>query len=385
MSKFEAIAVEPQDPIYGLQLAIKQDLRKEKANLSIGILINNDGSLKKFHAVQKAEEALFGKESKEYLPIDGLPEFRKEVSSLLLPRSTNSYTTQTVGGTGALFIAGIFLQRFMTQDIFIPDPTWVNHRKLFESCGLRVHCYPYRANKNGSLDLSAVIEAIQHAKEGSAIVLQASCHNPTGIDPTMEEWQQLSLLMLEKKLIPVFDLAYQGLGHGLAEDVLSLELFVRDGHEFFIANSFAKNFGIYSERLGALTIVSRSSIDAISSQIKKIIRTTYSSPPAHGARVVAKILADPELRSGWEQELFEARKEIQAKRSLLYQSLSNSPITLTLAAAVQKSTGLFALLDLTKDKVLELRKQGIYLADDGRINIAAVTPMNAATIAGFLT
>ncbi len=380
MTKFTTIPTEPQDPIYGLQLAIKQDKRADKSNLSIGILINEDSSLKKFDVVLKTEELIRQSETKAYLPIDGLPELRQQVANLLLPTHANSYTAQTVGGTGALYVGAMFLSRFLTKEVLIPDPTWVNHHKLFQACGFTTHSYPYKAQPNGHLDIQAIIPAIQNAKEGSAIVLQASCHNPTGIDPTMDEWQQLSFLILEKKMIPIFDLAYQGLGNGLAEDVLSIDLFARDGHEFLITTSFAKNFGIYSERIGALTIVSNSAIDPISSQIKKIIRTTYSSPPAHGARIVATILSDSALRATWERELATIRESIGKKRKL-FQEILHAAHCGSLAASIEKGIGLFSQLHIPIEKILELRQEGIYLADDGRINIAAVTETNAKRIA----
>lgn len=371
MSLLSHIPLEAQDPIYGLQVAIKEDLRKEKSNLSIGILINQDGSLKKFEAVSKAEEVLFGHETKEYMPIDGFTGLRKAASELLLSKHMSSYTAQTVGGTGALFVAGIFIRKFLTPHILIPEPTWINHRKLFESCGLTVSAYSHKALDSGVLDIHPIIEAIKNAPERSICLLQASCHNPTGIDPTMDQWQQISLLLLEKKIIPFFDLAYQGLGNGLAEDVLSLELFTRDGHELLIANSMAKNFGIYSDRVGTLTIATKGDLDAISSQIRKIIRCTYSSPPAHGARVVAHILTSLHLRTLWEEELQAVRNAIGLKRKLFSQKLQDFHQR-ELAAAVKHSCGLFSLLDISKEKIMQLRNDGIYLADDGRINIAAL-------------
>jgi len=375
MNFFSHVVKEPEDPIYGLQVVFKKDLRPDKLNLSIGFLLGENGPYR-FSAVDKAEVQLLEKmPGYQYLPIDGLPAFREAAAEIVLGEKIG-YTAQTVGGTAALHVGGKFLLEQVTKHILISDPTWVNHKKLFETLGFTVSQFAYRVEK-GVLDLQPMLDAIEEMPDGSAIILQASCHNPTGIDPTEAQFEIMSAAIKKKRMIPFFDLAYQGLGRGIEEDVHAIRYFVKEGHELLVATSFSKNFGLYSERVGALSIVTSDQyVDAISSQIRKIIRSVYSSPPAHGGHLVAMIWNDPALRAEWRQEIRALRNDLEEKRTTLALELARGDKN-----AILKSHGLFAMTGLSYDEVLELRKkQAIYLCDDGRINIAAIKNEEMARI-----
>lgn len=391
MNTFSTIIQEPEDPIYGLQVTFKKDTRPHKKNLSIGAFPGKSGSSFRFSAVDKAEEILHQKKlSKDYLPIDGLASYCECVSDLVLGEkrkeyALSSYTAQTIGGTAALHIGAKFLRNFLTKKIYIPDPTWVNHHRLFEACGLETQSYPYIITKEGRIDIKAMTSSIQSMQNGSAIVFQASCHNPTGIDPTDEEWKILSDAVKEKGLIPFFDMAYQGLGRGLDEDAFSIRLFLKEGHEMLIATSFSKNFGLYSERVGALTITcTPDAIAPISSQVRKIIRSIYSSPASHGAYIVQTILSDPLLRADWKEDLMKLRAFLASSRKTLYDLVSKMRPDLSFDA-IKNSIGLFAYTFLPKEKIVSLReKEALYLCDDSRINIAALPPEETDFIAKSL-
>ncbi|MDB6082086.1 MAG: aspC [Chlamydiia bacterium] len=391
MNIFSSIPKEPEDPIYGLQVTFKKDERKDKINLSIGVFPGHQGSSFRFNAVDSAEDILLEKlYPKDYLPIDGLPAFNEKVADLVLGEdrkemTLSSYTAQTIGGTAALHIGAKFLLQHCTQKIYIPDPTWVNHRRLFEACGLEVISYPYEITAAGGVNIQRILTAIQSMPEGAAIVFQASCHNPTGIDPTDAEWQVLSQAIKKRKLITFFDMAYQGLGRGLHEDAFSIRLFLEEDHEMLIATSFSKNFGLYSERTGALTITcTRESVIPISSQVRKIIRSIYSSPASHGAQIVQTILNDPTLTANWQRELKHLRETLTTSRQALYNALSKKQPHKNFTA-LQKSIGLFALTFLPTEKVHSLRQEhGLYLCDDSRINIAAIRQELIETIANAL-
>jgi len=357
-----------EDPIYGLQVKIKNDRRKNLLNLSIGVLVDERGELYQFSAVKKAEKRVYeGGGAKEYLPIDGLSSFCSKIQELVLGKDAEAYTAQTVGGTAALHIAGQFIRQFCTKKIFIPEPTWVNHRGSLEAAGLVVATYPYPVSKTGTLHVGAIVKAIRGMPNGSAIVFQASCHNPTGIDPTEQEWRTLLQEAGQRKLTILFDLAYQGLGKSLEEDARAIALSHKAGLEFFIASSCSKNFGLYGERVGALTVVCKGKKRAaVSSQIRHIIRTNYSSPPRHGAEIVSTILNTPSLRKEWESELSTLRALLASLRR---------------KSGFIHSRGLFCMTTLGRRRVEQIRQQeAIYLADDGRINIAALSEKNIPRI-----
>jgi aspartate/tyrosine/aromatic aminotransferase len=377
MPAFSAITQEPEDPIYGLQVVYKKDERPDKINLSIGVFPGKGGKAFRFQVVDRAEELLFSaKHAKDYLPIDGLALFNKGVKELIfsdaLRQDRAIYTTQTIGSTGALHVAGKFLATLVTKKIYIPDPTWVNHKKLFEATGMQVGLYPYTMTENGNLNIQAVLTAIDEMEEGACLLLQASCHNPTGVDPDDAAWRSICQAAKKKKLICLFDIAYQGVGRNLEEDAQAIHHFFREGLELLVAVSFAKNMGLYAERVGALLIVSEKEKEAaIASQVRKIIRSIYSSPCLHGADVASLILSDTQLRDAWKQELAKLQHNLTQTRHALYNAFIK--FGQTPPSSLLSSVGLFCMLDLSKEQVVHLReKHAIYLCDDGRVNLAAV-------------
>jgi aspartate/tyrosine/aromatic aminotransferase len=367
------IPVRTEDPIYGLQVEIKKDKRKNLLNLSIGTLVDERGELFQFSAVRRAEKKVLQQSArKEYLPIDGLPSFCSQIQELVLGEKIAAYTAQTVGGTAALHIAGQFIARFCSKEIFIPDPTWVNHRPSLEAAGLTVCTYPYLISKTGHLNIEAIAEALLSMPKGAAVLLQASCHNPTGIDPNDRQWRKIAQVVAQRKLVVLFDMAYQGLGNGLREDAQAISLFRKAGLEFFVASSCSKNFGLYGERLGALTVVCKEeSLGPIASQIRYIIRSNYSSPPRHGAEIANMVLQDKKLRQEWEEELALLRKRLRRLRSEIGQ---------------EQSRGLFCLSGIAKKTIKQLKdREAIYLSDDGRINIAALSSRDISRIRDLLS
>jgi aspartate/tyrosine/aromatic aminotransferase len=384
MTKFSTLTKLPADPIYGMQVVFKSDPRPNKINLSIGVCQEPDGKTVKFEAVTQAEEELSSQDlSKEYLPIIGYAPFiTKAIELVCGAPSKPLFGMQTVGGTGALYIASKLLLRSGVKEIFIPTPSWPNHHLLFEAAGLIVTNYPYYDQSQAKLDFPALIKAIEKMPEESAILLQASCHNPTGIDPTIAEWKVLSDLILKRKLIPLFDLAYQGLGTNLERDAEPIRLFLEAGHEMMVATTFAKNFGLYNDRAGALIVhSSKEAIECLESHAKRIARTCYSSPPAHGAHIAAFLLQDHKLTAMWKNELQRVCAQLRTQREILFEALrqKNPPFAFD---HLMHTNGLFCLFDLSEKDVLQLReKEALYVALDGRICLSAITEEKATRIA----
>jgi len=377
MSFFERIETAPEDPIYGLQKLFKEDSRENKINLSIGVLADSFGSLFSFHCMKEAKKAVCeAGYSGAYLPIDGLATFNKAISQLVFgsckkDEGFSCYTAQAVGGSSALFIGGKFLCEQVSKNIVLPQPTWLNHKKIFEAAGFLVSYYPWKIKNDGSLDIDSVIEGLQQQEKNSIILFQASCHNPTGIDPTEEDWEKVAKCCKANNLFAFFDLAYLGLGRGLVEDGCAIRAFCEQDLEFFIAFSCSKNFGLYCERVGALLCRTTSKNEAsVASQIRRTIRSVYSSPPAFGAHLVATILTSDSLYHEWEKELVHVRKRLTKNREALANLLGEKS---KVAKMFRKSVGLFCLTGLTKAEVEQLRvKKAIYLVEDGRINVAAL-------------
>ncbi|MCE5294855.1 MAG: aromatic amino acid transaminase [Chlamydiales bacterium] len=382
---FNTLTLLPSDPIYGMQAIYKADNRSTKINLSIGICLDNHGKLLRFKAVHEAEKRVFDKNpGKEYLPITGHAGYTEKAHAIICgqPNNGDFFTAQTVGGTGALFIVGQLLAQTSVKEIFIPDPSWPNHKQLFSAAGLTTASYPYYNKANISLDFDKMLASIHTMPENSAIILQASCHNPTGIDPTISQWQELSQVIKAKKILPVFDLAYMGLGDSLEEDTKAIRLFIEDDHNLFICTTFAKSLGIYNDRVGLLSVkLPRAQLEIIASHIRSIARTSYSSPPAHGALVANEIFGDEMLTNMWKEELAATCQNLQNQRQILYDALKETACKIPYEHLLQ-TKGLFCLLDCTPDHVIALRENhGIYIALDGRISLAAITKENVKAIA----
>ena len=372
---FEKTLLAPPDPIFGLQAAFQADPRPHKINLSVGVY--KDRALKTpiLHVVKKVEGDLLHKESsKEYLPIDGDKQFLEHSGKLVFGAEWDKRiaAVQTVGGTGALRIGGDFLKQEGMESIYLPQPTWPNHPAIFKRCQLRVETYPYYDRERQQLDLSY----FEQLKENSVVLLHACCHNPTGIDPTMEQWEKLSKLFHAKKLFPFFDFAYQGFGRGLEEDAASVRLFTKAGHEMFVACSYAKNFGLYGERVGVLYAVTKTEErrEKVQSQLKVIIRANYSNPPKHGALIVKEILGTPALKKEWEEELHGMRTRISMLREQFVKK--------TGFGFLKSRVGMFSFCDLSPQQVKRLCDEfAIYMTSDGRINIAGLNEDNLDYVA----
>ena len=330
-SPFSEIPLAPADPILGLTDAFQADKNPKKVNLGVGVYQDGSGKVPVLSVVREAEKLWYEKEdSKSYLPIDGVPAYRKEVQELLLGRDSQlvaagrTVTAQALGGTGALKVGADFLRRFLPgSDVYISSPSWENHRALFESAGFTVKDYPYYSAQTHGLDFPAMKAALAALPAKSIVLLHACCHNPTGVDLSAAQWDEVVGIVRERGLVPFIDFAYQGFAEGIHEDAASVRLFAESGLAFVVASSFSKSFSLYRERVGAVCFVASSADEAkrVTSQIKRTIRTNYSNPSSHGGQIVAMVLGNAELRKKWESELSDMRGRIQRMRSLFVQRL----------------------------------------------------------------
>ncbi|MCR5536947.1 MAG: aspartate/tyrosine/aromatic aminotransferase [Succinivibrio sp.] len=382
---FERIEQAPADPILGLTDAFKADPRSSKINLGVGVYQNEDGITPVMKCVKEAEQILLEEEkSKTYLPITGFPEYGQFARELIFgkdnPLATDgrAVSCHCPGGTGALRIGADFIhQQHVSNTVWISDPTWANHYQIMTSAGIKFERYPYYDRVNHSLAFERMLETLLQAKEGDVVLLHACCHNPTGVDPTVEQWETLGAFLKEHKLLPFVDFAYQGLGKGLNEDAQGVRILNKYCPEMLIASSFSKNFGLYSERVGVLTVTSEDVETAkrVLSQIKIAVRTAISNPPAHGEKVVLKVLSDTRLRSMWEQELSEIRERIHKMRQELVDKLSAA------GAGDYKffveQNGMFSFSGLNKEQVEKLKADfGVYIVGSGRICVAGLNERN---------
>ncbi|WCE28337.1 amino acid aminotransferase [Vibrio sp. SCSIO 43137] len=383
---FDKVVAAPADPILGLTELFKKDTRAEKINLGVGIYKDEQGTTPVLATVKKAEAALLESEkTKSYLTIEGTAEYGLAVQKLLFGEqsdivvSKKAKTAQAPGGTGALRVAGEFIKRQLgAPKIWISNPTWANHNGVFTAAGLETVQYGYYNADTKEKDFAAMVADLKKASEGDIVLLHGCCHNPTGIDPTQDEWLELAKLCAEKKLLPLFDFAYQGFAKGVEEDAAGLRTFAKYNKEILVASSFSKNFGLYNERVGAFTLVAESEEVAATafSQVKAIIRSIYSNPPAHGAAVVTYILNNAELRAEWEQEVAEMRDRIQEMRSLFVETLKANGVTEDFSF-IERQNGMFSFSGLTKEQVERLKQEfGIYIVGSGRISVAGMTKAN---------
>lgn len=384
---FESLEVAPPDPILGLTEAFKKDPNPDKINLSTGVYKDAAGNTPILTCVKEAERRMLDQEqSKGYLSIDGLPEFAARARTLLFGEghevitSGRAVTIQTPGGTGALRVAADFLKsKLPNSRIWCSSPTWVNHPKVFEAADRQVESYDYIDAVGTGLDFDAMVASLERIPAGDVVLLHGCCHNPTGIDPTPEQWKQIADIVHERGLLPLIDFAYQGFGSGIDEDAAGLREVVRPGTEALVCSSFSKNFGLYSERVGALTMVATSSeaAQAALSHAKIAVRTNYSNPPQHGAAIVAQVLADSELRSSWEKELATMRDRINSMRGLFVETMQSKAPDQDFSF-ISKQRGMFSFSGLTPIQVDELKnKHCVYIVTaGGRINVAGMTEHN---------
>nr|WP_320125984.1 amino acid aminotransferase [uncultured Shewanella sp.] len=387
---FSQVLLAPADPILGLTDTFKADPRQDKVNLGVGIYKDEAGQTPVLTSVKKAEAILLEQEkTKNYLGIEGVQAYNHVVQTLLfgegsaLITSGRAATAQAPGGTGALRIAAEFLLRNTdSHTIWVSNPTWANHQNIFETAGLAVKEYGYYKAEAHDIDFDTMMTDLSHANAGDVVLLHGCCHNPTGIDLTLAQWELVAQLCADKKLVPLFDFAYQGFGAGIEEDAAGLRLVASKVPELLVANSFSKNFGLYNERIGAVTVVAEDADAAVRafSQVKRTIRANYSNPPAHGALIVSTILNDAALKAMWVQEVKEMRERIAEMRTLFVDSLKAEGVTQDFSF-ISRQNGMFSFSGLNKTQVARLKDEfGVYIVGSGRISVAGMTKTNMPVI-----
>jgi len=384
---FDALPLAPPDAILGLADAFKHDSNPRKINLSVGVYKDEQGNTPILACVKEAERRLLANEkSKGYLSIEGHADYAARVQELLFGAgheviaARRAVTAQTPGGTGSLRVAADFLKKhFPRAKVWLSKPTWANHAAFFMAAGQQVESYAYIDGVGGGLDLAAMLQALRQIPAGDVILLHACCHNPTGIDPLPDQWRQIAVVVHERGIVPLVDFAYQGFGEGLEQDAAGLRELLQRNRELLVCSSFSKNFGLYGERVGALTVVAASAeaAERALSQVRISIRTNYSNPPTHGAAIVAMVLGDQALRKQWEQELAAMRDRIHQMRQLFVETMRRkSPQHDFSFLETQK--GMFSFSGLTNMQVDELRTaHSVYVVGNGgRINVAGMTREN---------
>lgn len=384
-SVFANVVRAPEDPILGVTVAFNKDQSPNKLNLGVGAYRTEEGKPLVLNVVKRAEQMLVNDQSrvKEYLPIVGLADFNKLSAKLIFGADSPAIqenrvaTVQCLSGTGSLRVGGEFLARhYHERTVYIPQPTWGNHPKIFTLAGLSVKTYRYYNPETRGLDFEGMQEDLGTAPSGAIVLLHACAHNPTGVDPTIEQWEQIRQLMRSKSLLPFFDSAYQGFASGsLDADAQSVRIFVADGGECLAAQSYAKNMGLYGERVGALSIVCKTADAAskVESQLKLVIRPMYSSPPLHGASIVAAILKDSDLYNEWTLELKAMADRIISMRQKLFEALQAKGTPGDWSHIV-KQIGMFTFTGLNSEQVTFMTNEyHIYMTSDGRISMAGLS------------
>ena len=390
-SIFANVEMAPRDPILGLNEGFAADTRAEKVNLGVGVYYDDNGKIPLLAAVRQAEKTrLEAAPARGYQPIEGPASYNGAVQALLfgagddLITSGRVVTAQALGGTGALKIGADFLKQLNPEaTVYISDPSWENHRALFQNAGFAVENYPYYDAATRGVDFAAMKTALLGLPAGAIVVLHACCHNPTGADLSESQWGDVVEACRERGLVPFLDIAYQGFADGIEPDSVAVRLFGHSGLPFFVASSFSKSFSLYGERVGALSIITESKEESarVLSQLKRVIRTNYSNPPIHGGAVVAAVLNSPELRQMWEDELAGMRDRIRAMRSSLVEKLAKEGATQDFSF-VTAQRGMFSYTGLTVAQVDALRDDyGIFAVSTGRICLAALNTRNIDYVA----
>ena len=390
MSLFSAVEMAPRDPILGLNEQYAADTNPNKVNLGVGVYFDDAGKLPLLKCVQAAEKAMMDKPApRGYLPIDGIVAYDNAVKGLVfgadsdVVKSGRVSTVQAIGGTGGLKIGADFLKKVTPNaKVLISDPSWENHRAIFVNAGFEVGTYAYYDAAKRGVNFEGMLADLSAATAGTIVVLHACCHNPTGYDITPAQWDQVIAVIKERNLTPFLDMAYQGFGHGIAEDGAVIGKFVASGMDFFVSTSFSKSFSLYGERVGGLSVLceNKAEADRVLSQLKIVIRTNYSNPPTHGGAVVAAVLNNPELRALWEKELGEMRQRIKLMRSKLVEGLKAAGVKQNMDFIIEQ-IGMFSYSGLNKDQMVRLRNEfGVYGTDTGRMCVAALNSKNIAHV-----
>jgi aromatic-amino-acid transaminase len=389
---FEHVEPFGGDPILSLNEDFQKDPRPAKINLSIGIYFDDAGRIPVLESVRRAEQQVVAREAaKPYLPIEGAANFRTAVQSLLFGADHEAIangrvaTIQAVGSSGGLKVGADFIARWLPGSaVWVSDPSWENHRSMFDGAGLAVHDYPYYDAKSGGLAFAAMRDEIARLPPKSVVLLHACCHNPTGVDLTRAQWDELAPVLAERELLPYLDLAYQGFGHGIVEDAYALRALAaargRDGRPlaFCVANSFSKSMSLYGERCGALSVVCADAAEAgnVLGQLKFTVRRNYSSPPIHGGQIVAAVLTEPDLRRNWEAELTGMRERIRAMREALHAVLAAKVPERDFSYFLHQR-GMFSYTGLSPRQVDRLREEfAVYLVRSGRMCVAGLNRGN---------
>jgi len=384
------IEMAPRDPILGVTEAFNADPHPLKVNLGVGVYYDDNGKVPLLECVKRAEHRILeAAPPRAYLPIDGLADYDRAVQALVFGEATarkdgRIVTIQALGGTGGLKIGADFLRRLRPDaEVWISDPSWENHRALFENAGFSVKAYPYYDPAVRGVDFAAMTQSLRSMPEGTVVVLHACCHNPTGADLSREQWSEVIDIVREKSLIPFLDIAYQGFADGLEIDAEPVRRFADAGMVVFVSSSFSKSFSLYGERVGALSVVTCSQEEAarLLSQLKRVVRTNYSNPPTHGGRVVATVLADVALRRSWEEELGQMRDRIRSMRKRFVDEIAARAPSKDFSFVVRQR-GMFSYSGLTKEQVHRLREEySVYAIDSGRICVAALNSRNIDHVA----
>jgi aromatic-amino-acid transaminase len=391
MSFFRHLDTYAGDPILGLNDAFQKDARAHKVNLSIGIYFDDDGRIPVLDSVREAESQMLAERGvKSYLPMAGLPAMRSAVQELLLGRASLALaqrrvaTVQTVGSSGGLRVGADFLKRWMPDSgVWVSDPTWDNHRAVFEGAGVAVQTYPYYDSATGGLKFNAMCDALRALPPQSIVLLHACCHNPTGVDLSREQWQALLPILTERRLLPYLDLAYQGYGDGIEADAYAVRLMAERGLSFIVANSFSKSMSVYGERAGALSFVCADADEAalVLGQLQATVRRNYSSPPLHAGGIVARVLGDATLRAKWEAEVAAMRDRILAMRRSLHAVLAGLLPGRDFGYLLTQR-GMFSYTGMTAAQVDRLREEhAVYLVRSGRMCVAGLSTKNVERVA----
>ena len=388
---FEHIDVYAGDPILTLNEAFGRDARAHKINLSIGIYFDDAGRLPVMGAVREAEAAMLqGIGARPYQPMEGAANYRLAVQHLLFGpahqavTSARIATVQTIGGSGGLKVGGDFLKRYFPQSqVWVSDPTWDNHRAMFEGAGFQVNTYPYYDGATGGLKFDEMLAAVKTLPALSIVLLHACCHNPTGVDLSAAQWDELIPVIRERQLLPYVDIAYQGFGDGIEEDAHAIRALADAGITFFCASSFSKSFSLYGERCGALSVVCPDAAQAerVLGQLRATVRKNYSSPPTHGGQIVARVLQTPALRAQWSAELDTMRERILSMRQGLHAVLSAKLPDRNFDCFINQR-GMFSYTGLTPEQVDRLREEhAVYLVRSGRMCVAGLNSSNVEATA----
>ena len=385
-SVLQAVEMAPRDPILGVTEAFNAATNPNTVNLGVGVYCDDEGKVPVLESVRRAEQKLSEKPlSKNYLPIDGLKAYDAAVQELVFGaknealRAGRIVTVQTLGGTGGLKVGADLLRRINPDaQIWISDPSWENHRALFEYAGYKVNTYPYYHAPTHGVDFESMMAALRALPEGSIAVLHACCHNPTGVDLSAEQWEDVIDAVNARGLVPFLDLAYQGFAEGIDADAAAVRRFTERCPAVFVSSSFSKSLSLYGERVGALSVVTQDADEAVRtlSQLKRVIRTNYSNPPTHGGQAVAMVLTTPDLRVLWERELGEMRERIKTMRRQLVEKIRAVRADFDFSFVVRQR-GMFSYSGLSREQVRRLREEySVYAIDSGRICVAALNSRN---------